>query len=49
MSKTSAKLALALLVVMVVPAASYARMADAASSGNVPISGTPPGLPTSAA
>jgi hypothetical protein len=43
MSKTSAKLALALLVVLAAPAASYARMAGAAGSGNVPISGIPPG------
>ena len=43
MSKTSAKLALALLVVMAAPAASYARMAGAAGSGNVPVSGIPPG------
>lgn len=43
MSKTSAKLALALLVVMAAPAASYARIAGAAGSGNVPISGIPPG------
>ena len=42
MSKTSAKLALALLVVMAAPAASYARIAG---PGNVPISGIPPGPP----
>jgi hypothetical protein len=43
MSKTSAKLALALLVVPGAPSASYARMAGVAGSGNVPISGIPPG------
>ena len=36
MSKTSAKLALAVIVVMAAPAASYARMAGGAGSGNVP-------------
>jgi len=43
MSKTSATPALALLVMMAAPAASYARMAGAAGSGNVPISGIAPG------
>jgi hypothetical protein len=42
MPNTSAKLALALFI-LAVPAASYARMAGAAGSGNVPISGIPPG------
>jgi hypothetical protein len=43
MPNTSAKIALALLVVLAAPAASYARIAGAAGSGNVPISGIPPG------
>jgi hypothetical protein len=43
MSNTSIKLALALLVVLAAPAASHARVAGAAGSGNVPISGIPPG------
>jgi hypothetical protein len=43
MSKTSAKIILALLAVLAAPAASYARMAGEAGAGNVPISGIPPG------
>ncbi len=43
MSKTAATPALALLVMMAAPAASYARMAGAAGSGKVPISGIAPG------
>ena len=43
MSKTSAKLTLAVLALLAAPAASYARMAGEAGSGNVPISGIPPG------
>jgi hypothetical protein len=43
MSKTSAKIILALIVVLAAPAASYARMAGEAGMGNVPISGIPPG------
>ena len=43
MSSTSAKIALALLVAVAAPAASYARMAGEAGMGNVPISGIPPG------
>ncbi|WJR77211.1 hypothetical protein [Bradyrhizobium sp. NP1] len=43
MPKISAKLALALLVFMAAPAASYARTAGAVGSGNVPISGIAPG------
>jgi len=39
MSNTSAKIALAFLVLLAAPAASYARMAGGAGSGNVPISG----------
>jgi hypothetical protein len=42
MSKTSTKIILALLAVLAAPAA-YARMAGEAGSGNVPISGIPPG------
>jgi hypothetical protein len=42
MPNTSAKLVLALFI-LAAPAASYARMAGAAGSGNVPISGIPPG------
>jgi len=36
-------LVLALLAVLAAPAAAYARMAGQAGSGNVPISGIPPG------
>jgi hypothetical protein len=43
MSNTSVKIALALLVLLAAPAASYARMAGGAGSGNVPISGIPTG------
>ena len=43
MSKTSVKIILALLAVLAAPAASYARMAGEAGTGNVPISGIPPG------
>jgi hypothetical protein len=42
-NNTPTKLALALLVVLAAPAASYARIAGAAGSGNVPVSGIPPG------
>jgi hypothetical protein len=43
MSKTSAKIAVALLLAFAPPAASFARMAGGAGAGNVPISGIPPG------
>jgi len=43
MSKTTTKLALALLVALAAPSASYARVAGAAGSGNAPISGIAPG------
>jgi hypothetical protein len=43
MSKPSAKIILALLAVLAAPATSYARMAGQAGTGNVPISGIPPG------
>jgi len=43
MSKTSAKIAIALLLAFAAPAASFARMAGGAGAGNVPISGIPPG------
>jgi len=43
MSNTSAKIILALLVVLAAPAASFARAAGEAGMGNVPISGIPPG------
>ncbi|MEA2885946.1 MAG: hypothetical protein QOD11_306 [Bradyrhizobium sp.] len=39
MSKTSAKIILALLAVLAAPAASFARSAGEAGMGNVPISG----------
>jgi hypothetical protein len=39
MSRTSAKIILALLAALAAPAASYARMAGEAGTGNVPISG----------
>jgi hypothetical protein len=39
MSKTSAKIILALLAVLAMPAASFARSAGEAGMGNVPISG----------
>jgi hypothetical protein len=43
MSNRSTKSALAILVVLATPAASFARMAGEAGTGNVPISGIPPG------
>jgi hypothetical protein len=43
MSNTSAKIALAFIVFLVAPAASFARVAGEAGMGNVPISGIPPG------
>jgi hypothetical protein len=43
MSNTSAKVALAFLVFLAAPAASFARTAGEAGMGNVPISGIPPG------
>ena len=43
MSNRSTKLALAILVGLATPAASFARMAGEAGTGNVPISGIPPG------
>ena len=43
MSNTSAKIAIAMLLAFAPPAASFARMAGEAGSGNVPISGIPPG------
>ena len=43
MSSTSTKVALALLVVLAAPAASFARTAGQAGMGNVPISGIPQG------
>jgi len=39
MSKTSIRIILALLPMLVAPAASYARMPGEAGTGNVPISG----------
>ena len=43
MSSTSVKVALAFLVLLAAPAASYARIAGGAGSGNLPISGIPAG------
>jgi hypothetical protein len=43
MSNTSVQVALAFLVLLAAPAASYARMAGGAGSGNLPISGIPAG------
>jgi hypothetical protein len=43
MSNTSAKIALAFIVFLAAPAASFARVAGEAGMGNVPISGIPPG------
>jgi hypothetical protein len=43
MSNISAKLILTLIALLAAPAASYARMAGGAGSGNVPISGIAPG------
>lgn len=42
MSKTSTKIIL-VLALLAAPAASYARMAGEGGTGNVPISGIPPG------
>jgi len=43
MSNTSTKIAIALLIFLAAPAASFARSAGGAGSGNVPISGIAPG------
>jgi hypothetical protein len=43
MSNSSAKVAFAVFVILATPAAAFARMAGAAGSGNVPISGIAPG------
>jgi hypothetical protein len=43
MSNSSAKIALAFFIFLAAPAASFARMAGEAGTGNVPISGIPPG------
>jgi hypothetical protein len=43
MSNISVKLAIAALLAFATPAASFARMAGEAGSGNVPISGIPAG------
>jgi hypothetical protein len=43
MSDTVAKIAFVLLLSLATPAASFARTAGAAGSGNVPISGIAPG------
>ena len=43
MSKRAKTIAIALLIVMAAPAASFARMAGEAGMGNVPISGIPAG------
>ena len=43
MPNTSAKIALAILLALATPAASFARIAGQAGSGNVPISGIAPG------
>jgi hypothetical protein len=43
MSKIPVKAAFALFLVLAIPAASSARMAGGAASGNVPISGIPAG------
>jgi hypothetical protein len=43
MAKPSAKIILVLVAVLATPAASLARIAGAAGSGNVAISGIPPG------
>jgi hypothetical protein len=42
-SNTSAKVLLTLLTVVATPAASTARQAGEAGTGNIPISGVPPG------
>lgn len=43
MSNTSTKIALACLVLLAAPSASFARMAGEAGAGNLPISGISPG------
>ena len=43
MSNSSAKIAFAVFLILATPAASFARMAGGAGSGNVPISGIAPG------
>jgi hypothetical protein len=43
MSSTSTKIAIALLVLLAAPTASFARTAGEGGMGNVPISGIPPG------
>ena len=43
MSRTSATIAIALVLYLAVPVASFAYMAGEAGSGNLPISGIPPG------
>jgi hypothetical protein len=43
MSNTSTRIAIAFLILLASPAASFARTAGAAGSGNVPISGIAPG------
>jgi hypothetical protein len=43
MSNTPTKIALAFLVALALPAAASARSAGQAATGNVPISGIPPG------
>jgi hypothetical protein len=43
MSKTSGKAALAFIVLLAAPAATFARTAGEAGMGNVPISGIAPG------
>jgi hypothetical protein len=43
MATTSIKIILALLPLLAAPAASYARMAGEAGTGNLSISGIPPG------
>jgi hypothetical protein len=43
MSNTSATIAIAPVISLAAPAASFARMAGEAGAGNLPISGIPPG------
>jgi hypothetical protein len=43
MPNTPTKIAIALLIILAAPAASFARSAGGAGSGNVPISGIAPG------
>jgi len=43
MSNTSTRIAIVFLILLAAPAASFARTAGAAGSGNVPISGIAPG------